>query len=285
MNRVLPGAVGVSMLLILSPLANAADLALKAPPPPALSWTGWYVGGTAGATINDSSYALDPAGCFIIGTGCGTGGLAGNPYRSYSAHLTDAAFTGGGQIGFNWQVAPSVVIGLETDFNFTGIDKSDLVTQTLGPPIFAPGSFVHVVSDRPDWFGTVRPRLGVLATPNLMFFGTGGFAYGHIMSSEIATFPPPGASDTYIGQNGPVRVGWTAGGGLEYMVTSAWSVKVEYLYVDLGSFSYAGPCVSPGFICGIPSPPAYQTTVTTRENVVRAGLDFQLGPTPNFGFH
>jgi long-subunit fatty acid transport protein len=34
------------------------------------------------------------------------------------------------------------------------------------------------------------------------------------------------------------NAGWTAGGGLEYMLTSNWSVAARYLYVDLGKVSY-----------------------------------------------
>lgn len=280
MNRIIPlHTVGILLLLATASVgvAVAADLPLptKAPPAPVLSWTGWYVGLNAGATINNSSYSLDPAGCFIT-TACGTGGLAGNPFRAYAANLNGAAFIGGGQIGYNWQVAPVWVVGLEADLNYTGINQSDTVTQALGPPIFAPGAFVHTVTDRLDWFGTVRPRVGFLVTPTLLLYGTGGLAYGHVSSSEFALFPPPGSSDTYAGSLSAVRAGWTAGAGLEYAIKPGWMLKAEYLHVDLGSTTYPGPCASPPGICAIVPPPAYQTTVTSRENIVRLGFDYKF---------
>lgn len=32
------------------------------------------------------------------------------------------------------------------------------------------------------------------------------------------------------------RWGWTAGGGVEWAFAPNWSIKAEYLYVDLGTF-------------------------------------------------
>jgi outer membrane immunogenic protein len=243
---------------------------------PTYPWTGWYVGLNAGGVVDDSRYSLDPAGCFV--TGCGTGGIPGNAFRQYSTRLSGSDATAGGQFGYNYQFSPRWVAGFESDINWNGLRHSDSVVQALGPPLFAAGSFAHTVTTSLDWFGTVRGRIGFLATPNLLLYGTGGLAYGQVRSSAISVFPPPGSIDTYAGSISDTRVGWTAGAGGEWLIGNGWSIKAEYLFVDLGSVSYANPCVSPPGICALVSPPpAYQTTVTTREHVARIGVNYHFG--------
>jgi outer membrane immunogenic protein len=283
MKRIVLGLFSVSALVLSASWgsAQAADMAVKAPPPPpppAWSWTGWYLGVNAGATLNDSSYNLDPAGCFIIGAGCGTGGLAGNPARTFANSFRSDAFTAGVQVGYNYQAASNWVWGIEADFNFNGNNDTDTVSQALGPPIFAPGAFVHTVTDRLDWFGTIRPRAGFLVMPNLLVYGTGGFAYGNVSSVTNGTFPPPGAGDTYVNNTSTLRAGWVAGGGLEWAMMSGWSVKAEYLHIDLGSFSYTDACPTVGVCTGAAPPPAYQTTIRTHENVARIGVNWKINP-------
>ena len=93
-----------------------------------------------------------------------------------------------------------------------------------------------------DWFGTVRGRVGFTlpSMPNLMVYGTGGFAYGQVVHNA-------GFADNFLGLRrissvghgyyDNTKVGWAAGGGLEWSPSMfpAWSLKAEYLYVDLGS--------------------------------------------------
>ena len=91
---------------------------------------------------------------------------------------------GGGQIGYNYQISPLFVVGLETDFQGTSLRSNMLRQRQLSLP----------------WFGTVRGRAGfALLDSKLFVYGTGGFAYG-----ELNT---PFGNDT--------RTGWTAGGGVE----------------------------------------------------------------------
>jgi outer membrane immunogenic protein len=267
---------GATVLLALSGApALAADMAMKAAPVALpYNWNGWYVGLNAGAAINDSRYDLDPAGCFL--TGCGAGGIAGNAFRQFSAKSNGTDFTGGGQVGYNYHFSPLWVAGVETDFNYNGLRQSDAVTQILGAPLFAPGTFVHTVSSSLDWFGTVRGRVGFLASPNLLLYGTGGLAYGQVKSSSAAVFPPPGLGDTYAGSVSTTRVGWTAGAGAEWLVSGSWSVKAEYLYLDLGHADYADACITPAGVCGVAAPPAYQTSVTTREHIARVGINYHF---------
>jgi len=115
---------------------------------------------------------------------------------------------GGGQIGYNLQLSPLFVAGLETDFQ---------------------GASSHNL----DWFGTVRARLGITPfSPNLLIYGTGGFAYGEIRNG-------------WNNGNGwntvnNVGTGWTAGGGVEWAFLPNWSAKAEYLYTDLSGSNNGG---------------------------------------------
>ena len=120
---------------------------------------------------------------------------------------------GGGQIGYNYRISPLFVVGLE----------SDLQGSSIRGPQFAP-----FASHGVGWLGTVRGRFGVTAlSPNLLLYGTGGFAYGGL--------------DRGFGSS--VATGWTGGAGVEWMFHPGWSAKLEYLYTDLsrgGAFDPAG---------------------------------------------
>ncbi len=88
-----------------------------------------------------------------------------------------------------------------------------------------------------NYLGTIRGRLGYLVTPTLAVYGTGGMAYGGVTSNAaILTRRIGGTNQTQVN---PVYqdslIGWTAGGGAEWMFTSDWSVKVDYLRYDLGA--------------------------------------------------
>jgi len=135
-----------------------------------------------------------------------------------------------------------------------------------------------------DYFGTVRGRLGWLAYPSLLVYGTGGLAYGGVKSSMTANqtninFSPgiqfnPSAS----GGISQTRTGWTAGGGFEWMLDPHWSTKVEYLYYDLGNVTYNTLLVDGCPACG--TFPFFtnsvQTTTRFNGNVVRVGLNYQF---------
>src|ERR1700760_3833959 len=100
--------------------ASAADLAVKAPPPVVAGWTGWYAGVNLGGGFCDFRDRLSPTGCFIDPAVLCGGALATNALRTDTGHLHDSGFTGGGQVGYNWQTGV-FVYGLETDFNYSSL--------------------------------------------------------------------------------------------------------------------------------------------------------------------
>jgi opacity protein-like surface antigen len=101
-----------------------------------------------------------------------------------SLNPKDNAFIGGGQIGYNWQFT-NWVAGLEADIQ--GVAHNNNTASATSGPVSVPPccGFTFIlsttsVSREVDWLGTVRGRLGILATPSLLFYGTGGLAYGHV---------------------------------------------------------------------------------------------------------
>ena len=173
---------------------------------------------------------------------------------------------GGGQIGYNWQ-ANVWVFGLEADIQGTSENGSNSASETLAfpgiLPIISTGTLNY--SEKLPWFGTVRGRLGVLANPNWLLYATGGLAYGEVDTDTTLTVGALGVSNNFD----TTRVGWTAGGGVEAWLSPNWTAKVEYLYVDLGSFSntYTGLSAF--------TPVTLSTHVT--DNIVRAGLNYHFG--------
>src|SRR5215207_875644 len=165
---------------------SAADLPVRAAPPPVFAavpvftWTGFYVGGNLGWGWRDDDNET------VVLTGPGVpGGLVGTLNFDNG---NDGNFTGGGQIGYNYQIG-SFVIGAEADIQAIATDDNDAVF-VAGPGnagVFVPGQF----ENNADWWGTVRLRAGV-AFDRFLVYATGGLAY-----TEDNT-------------------GWTAGGGVEW---------------------------------------------------------------------
>jgi outer membrane immunogenic protein len=179
--------------------------------------------------------------------------------------------TGGLQAGYNRQF-DKYVVGIEADFNYTGVNNSATINAT--GPLLAPAFFPETISHRLDWFGTVRGRLGFTPADRLLLYATGGFAYGRVESSTSITFSTPGIFFPFTGSASTTRAGWTAGGGGEWAFADHWSEKLEYLYVDLGTMSYLSGNGNP---FGFATPSFFQTNVTTHEHIVRVGLNYKFG--------
>jgi outer membrane immunogenic protein len=212
---------------------------------------------------------------------------------------------GGGQIGYNYQYGDRIVAGLETDFQGAGVQgrqgfvgaATTIFFDFANRPCFSgcPDPVTSFVDNEKsiDWLGTVRARLGFLATPTLLVYATGGLAYGRVTagtsifqtwgpSGDVHNFLAPGA----VGHFSDERPGWTLGGGLEWLFLPNWSVKVEYLHYDLGAVQFAyGPLLTilpPGLNAPlITSHPLYDIAIATTStrfygDTVRAGVNYHF---------
>jgi outer membrane immunogenic protein len=283
--------------LALAGTAFAADLPVAPPPvflPPPPLWTGFYAGVNAGYEWS-SSNSVD----VVSAVGFNNFALVGPPgigftYAPAAAlgatrniPLNSNGFIGGGQIGYNYQFATSWVVGLEADIQGIegGNGTASVFTVTPRGPA-APGLNVQTtdtVSKSLNYLGTVRGRFGYLFTPTLLIFGDGGLAYGGINSDTGifgAEVPFTGSSPFFgLGRASTTRVGWTAGGGAEWMFLPNWSAKVEYAYYDLGSVTYSSAPLTSNLIVGGAGVTFINTAATRTHfngNIVRAGINYHF---------
>ena len=246
--------------------ALAADLPVKAPVAPVVapySWTGCYAGANAGYSWGRAKGNLNTPDINSLG-----GGGLGLP-TSWPLSLHPDGFIGGGQIGCNWQLNNSWVVGLETDFQ----GSAEKAGRAFSDP-FVDGEGTGVLNQsmqaRIQWFGTARARAGFLVTPTIMLYGTGGLAYGKTSFTDyISISSTTGISGVTAISSSKTRVGWTAGAGVEGALLNwnNWTWKVEYLYVDLGSRSGAGfdPLIG-----------NYSWNAKFTDNIARVGLNYKF---------
>ena len=269
--------------------ASAADLPRRAAPPPVFTpvpvftWTGFYVGVNAGYGFdansrNTTNYAL-PGGSLINSPG--TAGVVSVNNRS-----NNDGFSGGAQIGYNYQFTPGsgVVIGFEADAQYVDFARRANGTQNYafggapGIAFAAPRAFVATSGNGLDYFGTVRGRLGY-AFDRTLVYGTGGFAYGS--GSADRSFGGYAGNDSF-------RTGYAVGGGIEYALptdsflnffrSSAVTLKVEGLYVSLDRQKNSAGGVFYGNLLP-PNGIAYLNGAAAKTEfaVVRAGLNYKFG--------
>jgi outer membrane immunogenic protein len=278
----------VAFIALAGSQASAADMAVKAPPPvvtPVSDWTGFYIGGNIGYGWGNANNAINFAQSATI--------FGGAPFWTLGATDRDPVngVIGGGQIGYNWQVG-QYVYGLETDFQGSGQEGSRALAGALVPGagllITTPVPTTIAYTDRLEWLGTARGRLG-FANGGWLFYATGGLAYGDIRANGSAVPAPAvfGANGAANWNQSFLKVGWTAGVGVEQQFLSHWSWKVEYLYVDLGNFTAngtlpAGNCYGSPVFCNGPLPFSGPGTAQAKfsDNIIRLGLNYKFDLSP-----
>jgi len=244
--------------------ALAADMAVKAPPPiasVAYDWTGFYFGGNVGWSRSTADFAS------MIGNGTGFYDIASLNFIDAvgTGQSSKDGFTGGGQLGYNWQ-SNNWVPGIEADFNALSSTVS-----MRGTGITPGGSTIGFTNSlKPDWIATVRPRLGY-AFDRLMVYATAGLAVMHADYAQTLTNITGGLSGSGLTSANVTRAGWSAGAGLEYGLNRNWSVTAEYLYAGFSGFRASGTDF-PG--AGNASP--LGGTAHLNEQMARAGINYRF---------
>jgi len=238
--------------------ASAAD---RPPVATVQNWSGFYLGGNLGYGWSDAASSMgfllfDVPSPLPVGVP-GTYRPGGN------------GAVGGGQIGVNYQISRAV-FGAEADISsgFKGQEVANGATPSQGGPV----PFTSTQTQAIDWLATVRGRVGFLPIDSLLIYATGGFAIGGVSHSSRLAFAGVGGT-TYFGTDSSTRTGWTVGGGGEYLIGSNLSVKLEYLYYDLGASSFFARDVL------FPNQPfKLQAQFTGRGQIARIGLNYRFGP-------
>jgi outer membrane immunogenic protein len=184
--------------------ALAADAVRVAPPAPPVveqpfDWHGFYVGvhGGGGWGHEDATFKY-------------------NECSPICAHDFDT--TGpyvGAHAGVNLTHSSKVLLGLEADINWSGIDG------VLNEYSEFLKSYLTTTYDL-DYFGTLRGRLGLI-NGDWLFYVTGGWAYGQ--TTRTNSSPAGGTASASVS-------GWTVGGGLEKAIAKSWTLSAEYKYID-----------------------------------------------------
>jgi outer membrane immunogenic protein len=293
-------ALSFAALALSAGAAFAADLPsrkapiLPPPPPPPPMWTGFYVGLNAGATWANSNGQYQGVGPAAVDPGWAAGLNQNDHLFAFSTAASAAGsnsgsrvgFIGGGQIGYNWQFYNSFVAGMEADIQ--GIANSGnrgggIIRAVPVPSDGSVWSGITAARGNIQYIGTVRGRLGWLFMPTLLVYGTGGLAYGGVTLNTSTlvfdnnTVPPPPIGGGIGGVNfSNTQVGWTAGGGLEWMFFPNWSAKVEYLYYDLGTVTQNFAIASVDQLNGAAAVFGGQARARVNGNIVRAGVNYHF---------
>ena len=253
--------------------ALAADLPSRrappvyAPPPiPVFTWSGAYIGGNAG-------YAFDSGTSYQSnGNAAAAAGQINRGVVPAYARTRSSGFTGGGQVGYNFELGNGAFgalpvlgsfggVGLGGGGLVAGVEADAAYTDLRDTNIYGGGA--STLHSRTDFVGTVRGRLGI-AIANALVYGTGGFAYGGVHDTA---FLPLGA-----GTLDKIQTGYAYGGGVEYAIPTtsfvnifnagAVTLKAEYLHYDLGSNTIGyGP---------------YTTRIHNDGNIVRGGINYKF---------
>jgi len=172
-----------------------------------INWTGYYIGLSSGYSFGKSDAKYDNS--------------------LFSAYPVKSHPTGG-MVGFetgaNYQFANHLVAGLEADISYA--DVSDNIYDSLSDAHSRPGNWIKTST---DYAATVRARLGYAVGNFLPYVTAGGVGADAKVS---ATDGPVSQSDFLLG--------WTAGAGVEYAINKHWSIKAEYLHLDLGQHTWFG---------------------------------------------
>lgn len=216
------------MAVLMTSAASASDIyngSLKDQPSAYTrddSWTGPYIGIHAGWAGGDWNGPLsyddhDPNGKL--------------EFDDSNKKIDADGWLAGGQIGYDWQIH-NAVIGIEGDLSY--MDASG--EGSFLPYPNNPGSPAWEIKSEIELFGTLRGRLGILASLDLLVYATGGLAFAQV-NSEISPVYDHGSNGHATDEK--THLGWTIGTGLEYRLDQGWTLSSEYLYADLGEEDYA----------------------------------------------
>jgi outer membrane immunogenic protein len=225
--------------------AYAADLAVKAPPPPAYApvptWTGCYLGANVGGAFGHTDFTQ-------------VGKVNGLTLNDNFGSQSPSSVAGGGQVGCDYQ-ASQWVFGVQGLVDATDLNGSNDITAF---PTFT-------IHNKDEWYATVAGRIGYTVTPSVLFYGKGGVAF---TENKMAVFGTNFLSETANAD----RVGWTAGAGVEWKFLPSFSVFAEYQHLDFGSKNVA--------FTAAPGTNGAADIISTKQQIdtVMAGVNYHFTP-------
>jgi outer membrane immunogenic protein len=224
---------GLASLTLLDLAAGQA-----AAQPPAPVWTGWYLGGHVGYRETGPDWAAPGYSALVASGPPGAARFGSIPGFAKSFQLNTAI--AGAQLGYNWQIDPRWLVGIESDVSFGNAgDRISGAGTGISLPSFDAFTFQHNSELTLQWQATVRARAGYIVD-SWLWYVTGGVAFEHARwTDSFAIFcrfcpPPPPVT---INTASKTLTGWVVGAGIEQMLTPNWIWRVEYLYENFGDFN------------------------------------------------
>lgn len=223
-------------MVALTSVTRAADMPPAMPakgpmysPVPVATWSGVYVGVQGGIASNKTSFS--------------DSGFINNDVVT---HLDDQKAGGavGGLLGYNLQNG-RFVYGIEGDWSWIGAksDRAGVAFDLGGDPVST--------SYDVNWLATLRGRAGLAFDATLLYF-TGGIAFSHVKNSvDLTSVPLTNVHTSFV--QSQTKVGWTAGAGIEHMLSQHWTARAEFRYVDLGKASVS---------CGVSGAPDFNGCIS-----------------------
>lgn len=195
----------------------------------AYNWTGCYAGGYGGGAFGGKSDVRELAsqgGAAPVGSSYN---LTGSPY-SYD---NGSGFIGGGTVGCNYEIPEragaltGLVLGLEGEFGALSTSGSGTDPNSGGV-----NGDTHDSTKIGDWDGIVAGRVGA-AFDRTFVYGKFGAVFTNAKSNITDTCTTGSCGGGLINANANKQITDAAiGGGVEYALTNAWSIKGEYMYLD-----------------------------------------------------
>jgi outer membrane immunogenic protein len=239
--------------IALPAVAFAADMPMKAysPAPAAAvySWTGFYIGGSAGAVLHESSTDYSALNSFDT------------DYSGAPIHNSKIGGIVGGQVGYNYQIR-NFVIGAEGDISYLGgIGRTGLGGYPGGSSSTIPTAQTDATA-----FASIRGRVGIDFS-GTMVYGTAGIGWLKLRDNFNVLGSSNKGGNFSTGKWAPAFV---AGGGIEQMITPNWSIRGEVLWAKTETTDAAVTDTS-SFSSTVP-PVNYTHTLT----IGRVGLNYKF---------
>jgi opacity protein-like surface antigen len=212
--------------LIARPALPVKAPVYKAPVVEAVNWTGFYIGGFAGADFARSELGVPG---FV------------------SSDIRPSGVLAGGTLGYNYQTG-RYVFGIEGDGAWTNLTGSSacgpLFTGVVPPP---PPFFQTTCHNDVSSIFTLTGRAGYLWTPRTLLYLKAGAAWERETWSVTCNLGPLNGQIPVQSCTNPTtalissisasdtRIGGLIGWGTEFALTRNWSAKAEYDWINFGT--------------------------------------------------
>jgi outer membrane immunogenic protein len=260
---------------------------------PRYDWSGAYVGIDPGLRSNVTNATENGVTVNGVPETCVFTAFLIPPLSCVGSEpMNGSSFRLGGHLGYDWQFAQLWVAGLEADAGWadhTVTFGGSPFPGSLNGFLVPVGGFSGLAGDnfsvKTTWDTSIRARFGILATPSILLYVTGGPSWQHFESTATCGLSPNGGCFATMSPlsmtNDTTKLGWTVGAGAETRLWSNWFARAEYRFADYGTTTYTDTVVNSTFATPLIYKDTYSLQMQT--HTVTFGLSYKfwdVGPSP-----